>query len=132
MNMNNNEFNSFLFSQIRKAMDHLKIQKPRLYAIRYCKIMKYFTSVVSTQRERERLAWFCSRRERGRELRRKAVWFEGKWVRKLMEWMKWRRKWKGSVWMSFVFIDFKVPRGGINDLFYFFFFFSFLESSAFT
>ena len=34
-------------------MDHLKIQKPRLYAIRYCKIMKYFTSVVSTQRERD-------------------------------------------------------------------------------
>ena len=50
--MNNNEFNSFLFSQIRKAMDHLRIQKPRLYATE--KFMKYFTSIVSTERERER------------------------------------------------------------------------------
>ena len=55
MNMNNNEFNSFLFSQIIKAMDHFRIQKPRLYAIRYWKFHEVFhIHSFHTGRERER------------------------------------------------------------------------------
>ena len=120
MNMNNSEFDSFLFSQIRKAMDHLKIQKPRLYAIRYWKIHEVFQiHSFHTGRERERdLPGFSVGENREERL------FGLKENEYGSFWNEWsgEGKWKVSVWMSFVFIDFKVPRGGINDLFYFFLF----------
>lgn len=118
MNMNNNEFNSFLFSHIRKAMDHLRIQKPRLYAIRYWKIHEVF-HIRSFYRERETclvLQWERSEKK-GCLVRRKMSTeaFGMNEVEKEME---------GFCLNEFSIYRFEVPRGG--GLIRAFFSFSFL------